>query len=176
MTVRDNFFAATKRLLAGRVGHRCSNPGCMRSTSGPALDANKVVSVGEASHITAAAPGGMRYDKSLTPEERSAETNGIWLCDLCASLIDKDEKRFTIEVPRKAARRKKSQRARRMAGAGRSSLSTMTTTIAHSRAPWACRLKITSMPLWRAWARRRNAISQPFVALRNSQHTRSRSI
>ncbi|MGB6759797.1 MAG: hypothetical protein WBE82_18230, partial [Xanthobacteraceae bacterium] len=45
------------------------------------------------------------------------------------------------------------------------------TTIAHSRAPWACRLKITSMPLWRAWARRRNAISQPFVALRNGQHT-----
>jgi hypothetical protein len=101
MTVRDNFSAATKRLLAGRVGHRCSNPGCEQSTSGPALDATKVVSVGEASHITAAAPGGMRYDKSLTPEERSSETNGIWLCDLCASLIDKDENRFTVEVLRK---------------------------------------------------------------------------
>jgi hypothetical protein len=99
--VRDNFSAATRRLLDARAGHRCSNPGCMRPTSGPALDETKAINIGKAAHITAAARGGMRFDASLTPEERSAENNGIWLCGLCADLIDKDDLRFTVEVLRK---------------------------------------------------------------------------
>jgi hypothetical protein len=49
--------------------------------------------VGEAAHISAAAPGGKRYDSSLTPEERRAPSNGIWLCELCA-------KRGTSHAPR----------------------------------------------------------------------------
>jgi hypothetical protein len=101
ITVRDNFSAATKRLLAGRAGHHCSNPGCGQPTSGPALDESKVVNVGEAAHITAAAAGGKRYDPSLTPEERSAEPNGIWLCKQCAGLIDQDDERFTAPVLQK---------------------------------------------------------------------------
>ncbi|MFN5456352.1 NACHT domain-containing protein [Bradyrhizobium sp.] len=55
------------------------------------------VNVGEAAHITAAAPGGKRHDPSLTQEERRAASNGIWLCELCAKLIDTDEERFTVE-------------------------------------------------------------------------------
>jgi hypothetical protein len=101
MTKRDDFFAATIRTLASRAGHHCSNPQCLRPTSGPALEENKSVNVGEAAHITAAAPGGKRYDPSLTPEERRAASNGIWLCELCAKLIDTDEVRFTVEVLRK---------------------------------------------------------------------------
>jgi hypothetical protein len=101
MAVRDNFSAATRRLLAARAGHRCSNPGCMRATSGPALDETKAIDVGEAAHITAAARGGKRFDENLRPEERSAESNGIWLCSLCAGLIDKDDLRYTVEVLRK---------------------------------------------------------------------------
>jgi hypothetical protein len=101
MAKRDDLLAATKRTLAARVGHRCSNPGCMRPTSGPALDDARAVNVGQAAHITAAAPGGKRYDSSLTAEERRAEANGIWLCNLCAGLIDQDEKRFTVELLRK---------------------------------------------------------------------------
>jgi hypothetical protein len=101
MTKRDDFPAATIRTLARRAGHHCSNPQCLRPTSGPALDENKSVNVGEAAHITAAAPRGKRYDRSLTPEERRAASNGIWLCELCAKLIDTDEARFTVEVLRK---------------------------------------------------------------------------
>jgi hypothetical protein len=59
------------------------------------------VNVGEAAHITAAAPGGKRYDPSLTQEERRAASNGIWLCELCAKLIDTDEARFTVELLRR---------------------------------------------------------------------------
>jgi hypothetical protein len=51
-------------------------------------------------HITAAALGGKRYDPSLTQEERRAASNGIWLCELCAKLIDTDEARFTVELLR----------------------------------------------------------------------------
>jgi hypothetical protein len=62
---------------------------------------DKSVNVGEAAHITAAAPGGKRYDASLTPQDRRAPGNGIWLCELCAKLIDTDEARFTVDVLRK---------------------------------------------------------------------------
>jgi transposase-like protein len=101
MTKRDDFTAATIRTLAHRAGHRCSNPDCPRPTSGPAVEEDKSVNVGQAAHITAAAPGGKRYDASLTPEERRAASNGIWLCQLCAKLIDTDEARFTVELLRK---------------------------------------------------------------------------
>src|SRR5579883_1107428 len=101
--MRDEFRAATIRTLAGRAGHRCSNPECLRPTSGPAVAEDKSVNVGEAAHITAAAPGpgAKRYDASLTQEERRAASNGIWLCELCAKLIDTDEARFTVELLRK---------------------------------------------------------------------------
>jgi hypothetical protein len=101
MTKRDEFQAATIRTLASRAGHRCSNPECLRPTSGPAVAEDRFVNVGEAAHITAAAPGGKRYDPSLTQKERRAASNGIWLCELCAKLIDTDEARFTVELLRK---------------------------------------------------------------------------
>jgi hypothetical protein len=94
MTKRDEFRAATIRTLASRAGHCCCNPECLRPTSGPAVAEDKSVNVGEAAHITAAAPGpgAKRYDASLTQEERRAASNGIWLCELCAKLIDTDER------------------------------------------------------------------------------------
>lgn len=73
----------------------------MRQTEGPALDVDKSVSIGKAAHITAASPGGPRYDPSLTVEERADISNGIWLCSNHADLIDKDEKRFPVDVLRK---------------------------------------------------------------------------
>lgn len=46
---------------------------------------------GVAAHITAASPGGARYDAALTPEARADIGNGIWLCQNHARLIDNDE-------------------------------------------------------------------------------------
>lgn len=48
--------------------------------------------------ITAASPGGPRYDSKLSSEERSGHGNGIWLCQNCAKLVDNDPTRFTIDV------------------------------------------------------------------------------
>jgi len=94
----DDFSDPVKRVLASRVGNLCSNPECRALTSGPQDDPTKAVNVGVAAHITAASPGGARYDPELLPEERSGPGNGIWLCQNDAKLIDNDAARFTVEV------------------------------------------------------------------------------
>ncbi len=53
-----------------------------------------VTNVGVAAHITAASPGGPRYDETLTSDGRSDISNGIWLCQIHAKLIDDDELAF----------------------------------------------------------------------------------
>lgn len=94
----DDFTERVKKVLAGRVGWLCSNPECRALTTGPQEDPAKVVNLGVAAHITAASPGGPRYDPVISPEQRSAPTNGIWLCQKCAKLIDSDVARFAVDI------------------------------------------------------------------------------
>jgi len=49
-----------------------------------------------AAHITAASPGGKRFDDSLSSKERSSYNNGIWLCQLCAKMIDSDSFSYPV--------------------------------------------------------------------------------
>ncbi len=98
---RDDFTASIKRSLAERVGSLCSNPECQAPTSGPQITNSKSVNVGVAAHITVAASGGPRYDPSLSPEERAAITNGVWLCQNCAILVDNDPHRYSADILRK---------------------------------------------------------------------------
>jgi hypothetical protein len=56
--------------------------------------------VGVAAHITAASPGGPRYDASLSSADRQSAANGIWLCQKCAKLVDNDPERYTVSVLR----------------------------------------------------------------------------
>jgi len=99
--MRDDFSPKTKRLLADRVGHVCSNPDCRAPTSGPQLESDKAVVAGDAAHITAASPKGPRYDSSLTSEERRHHSNGIWLCVRDARIVDQDKSRYTVELLRR---------------------------------------------------------------------------
>ena len=106
--MRDNFSTATKELLAKRVGFVCSNPECRQTTSGPQTDPTGVVNIGAAAHISAASLGGARYEADLSPEQRADSSNGIWLCQTCAKLIDNDSIRFSravIEGWKRAAER-----------------------------------------------------------------------
>lgn len=100
MAQRDEFNETVKRTLSARVGGLCSNPACRALTSGPHEDAGKAVNLGVATHITAAAPGGPRYDSTLTAEQRSSVENAIWLCQNCAKLIDNDPDRFPVNLLR----------------------------------------------------------------------------
>lgn len=97
---RDDFSAATKRTLAQRVAHRCSRSECGAVTAGPTAQSAGVVSVGVAAHITAASAGGPRFDPTETAAQRRGIENGIWLCQTCATLIDRDPERFTVSVLR----------------------------------------------------------------------------
>lgn len=93
---RDDFPKAIKQLLAERVGYRCSRPGCDVPTAGAAAGGG-VSSIGTAAHITAAAPGGPRYDCELTPAERAHADNGIWLCANHGREVDSDHHRFSVQ-------------------------------------------------------------------------------
>lgn len=96
--MRDDFDEKTKSILARRVGLRCSNPSCRKLTSGPQSNPSKAINIGVAAHITAASLGGPRYDASLSQEQRKSIENGIWLCQVCAKLIDSDEQRYTVSL------------------------------------------------------------------------------
>jgi hypothetical protein len=93
-----DFNQPVKEALAKRVAYRCSNPACRSLTTGPHSESARHVNVGVASHITAASAGGPRFDARLSPLERSSTDNGIWLCQLCAKLIDSDDARYTVEI------------------------------------------------------------------------------
>ena len=101
MRKRDNFPKQVIHTLAERANQRCSNPSCGRPTSGPHSISSKSIIIGVAAHICAAAAGGKRYDPNMTPEQRSAIENGIWLCSDCAKLIDSDEQRYTVGLLKK---------------------------------------------------------------------------
>lgn len=88
---RDDFSATTKRTLAVRAAHFCSNPHCLKLTAGPHSNEAKSLTTGHAAHIHAASPNGPRYDKNQTPAERKAISNGLWLCRECGDIVDKDD-------------------------------------------------------------------------------------
>lgn len=98
---RDNFLKSTTRILAERVGYRCSNPNCRAYTVGPNEKEDKSTSVGEAAHICAAAVGGPRYEESMTSVQRSDISNGLWLCSNCSDLIDKDYGNYSVPLLKK---------------------------------------------------------------------------
>src|ERR1035437_7609746 len=90
--------------LAAPAGGRGSAPPTTRQAAdskmpafGAAKDHDRFVNVGVASHITAAAPGGPRYDPNLTSDERRHQSNGIWLCQTHGKLVDSDSEHFTVE-------------------------------------------------------------------------------
>lgn len=95
LAMRDDFTEDVKRTVAARVGHRCSRPACRALTAGPQVDSSKALNVGVAAHITAASPGGPRYNSAQTSEERRHANNAIWLCQNCGKLVDNDQARFT---------------------------------------------------------------------------------
>lgn len=97
---RSEFALATRDSLAKRSGSCCSNPHCKRGTFGPRTESHTYVSIGVAAHITAASPGGPRYDSNITNEARRSANNGIWLCQNCAKLIDNDPSLYTVELIR----------------------------------------------------------------------------
>lgn len=116
---RDDFSRPIRERAGARVGLHCSNPECQKLTSGPAADPARAINIGVAAHITAAAPGGPRYDPALSAEERSSIDNAIWLCAGCATMIDRDVRRFSVPVLRSWRQRAWDAAAKAMAAGTR---------------------------------------------------------
>jgi len=115
---RDEFSDGVKAILAHRAGYRCSKPSCRALTAGPSRESDAAkMNIGVAAHITGAAGGRgrVRYDPSLSPEERRSVTNGIWLCQTHAKEVDDDELTYTVDILR-AWKRHAEEDARAMLG------------------------------------------------------------
>lgn len=95
---RDGFSRVVIDALGKRVAYRCSNPACGVPTTGPHTTSDRYVNLGVASHISAAASGGPRFDNTLTPSQRSSIDNAVWLCQSCAKLVDNDESKYAVAV------------------------------------------------------------------------------
>lgn len=98
MRKRDDFPARTKQLIGYRAGWLCSNPNCNRPVVGANTNKDIYTNVGIVAHITAASKNGPRYNSEMTPTERKSANNGILLCPLCATIIDKDPDLYPITV------------------------------------------------------------------------------
>ncbi len=92
----SNFSQAVKSQIALRVNYICSNPSCRKSTAQPKRNSTGSLKLADAAHITAASPGGPRYDSSISEAARSSEGNGIWLCTDCARMVDLDPDSFKV--------------------------------------------------------------------------------
>lgn len=93
--MRDDIPRSVKEELARRVAFHCSNPQCRQQTSGPQSEKTGAINIGVASHITAAARLGPRYDGALASKDRKSPANGIWLCQTCAKLVDSDSSAYS---------------------------------------------------------------------------------
>ena len=98
MARTGDFTEKTKRVLAQRVSGFCCYNTCNRITFIAHSDPEKVTNLGEAAHITAASPGGPRYDPDMLEDERRSASNGIWMCREHAREIDADASPFSVET------------------------------------------------------------------------------
>lgn len=94
MAIDDRFKQIVIATLAKRAANCCSNPDCGVITSGPSADPSSATNIGEAAHIYGANPGAARYDPGMTYIDRSAISNGIWLCGNCHKMVDDDPIKF----------------------------------------------------------------------------------
>ncbi len=87
----DDFSPVTIRDLQKRAAFICSNPSCRSLTIAPSCENEEdYIYIGIASHITASALKGPRYDPDITSKQRRSIANGIFLCSSCAIMIDKN--------------------------------------------------------------------------------------
>lgn len=88
---RDNFSFQTSEVLKKRAAFICSAPDCKVMTIAPSVaEENKFQYIGICAHISAAVKGGPRYDENMTSEQRSQISNAIFLCNNCATKVDKN--------------------------------------------------------------------------------------
>ena len=97
-SMRDNFPETTRRRIGRQAGWHCSCPLCRRLTVGSDSEGDGEIDIGVAAHICAASRGGPRYDPDMSSEKRKSASNGIWLCETHARIVDSKDPMFTVEL------------------------------------------------------------------------------
>lgn len=91
------------RILFGRSGGQCSYPECGEYLVVPSRARSDMPkNVAKIGHITAASPGGPRFNASLTVEQRRSEPNLMLLCGTHHDAIDSQLEFHTVEWLREA--------------------------------------------------------------------------
>jgi hypothetical protein len=96
MAREGSFPWSVVRQLAFEANFRCVRRGCYMLTHLWDRNKNRFIVLGEAAHDSAASRGGPRYRPELTVAQRSAVSNGAWLCPTCATRVDKDPDNFPL--------------------------------------------------------------------------------
>lgn len=100
-TRRIDFPKNTKTKLAERAGLRCSYRTCLKETKGPSQteegeDSSAGIAV--AAHIYPASANGPRKQDGLSAEQIKHISNGIWLCQNHAKLVDVSVAEYPAET------------------------------------------------------------------------------
>lgn len=99
------FTQEVRETLAAEAGYACANPSCYAPTQAAGSTKKQIGSVGEAAHISAAAPGFARWQPGMGSATRKSAANGIWLCRTHAREIDIDADRHPISLLHRWKRR-----------------------------------------------------------------------
>jgi hypothetical protein len=90
---KGDFSAKTRKYLADSVNWMCSI--CHKQTMALTTSRRSISRVGQACHIFAASEEGPRFNATLSWDDCRSADNGIWLCNICATHIDRDIETYT---------------------------------------------------------------------------------
>ncbi len=90
--------SSVKLRLAFNSYNRCAFPGCNRLLTEKATAEDQGAILGEAAHIRGEKPSAARYDLQFPEDEVNGYDNLIYLCGDHHTLIDKQEKTYTVEM------------------------------------------------------------------------------
>lgn len=86
---RERVPLAQEKVLISRSGNRCAYPKCgLELTADPRHQDDHPKAIGKVAHICAASPGGPRYDRGMTSEQRGSASNLIYLCGPHHDVVD----------------------------------------------------------------------------------------
>jgi hypothetical protein len=83
----------TLRRLYALSGNLCAKPGCNTVL----INADGTL-VADVCHIEAEKPGGARFNKKLSAEQRGDARNLILLCGTCHKLVDREPQKYTVSI------------------------------------------------------------------------------
>lgn len=84
------------KVLALKSGNICAASGCTQKLAVDGNNTKGLVVLGEIAHIAGEKPGAARYDASMTPQQRNAYGNLIFLCPTHHTQIDKPGNTYSV--------------------------------------------------------------------------------